>query len=290
MIVARGNQRGGAGETTFMLRLGGQRARQGRRIALFDADQQRLALHSSEQTTGKRQERLCNVIGLPRSTLRRKASGLSRQADHVILAGLRCVAAFLLPAPVAADLAPVPTRPTRFDSLSSSGVSGRAAEAHAFRPTRTARFVLSRRPARCLIAHGAAQNLADHDPSASASRVGQRVTFAEAARSRQLEQRRTAPQRPSSTRDSGTRRGDRKIGAATAPGAQQRLRCASERRRKPRRPRPIRRRENVGDPARHGRPAGRDRSSAAALQCGQTVGVARVGRSRANSPRAMEAL
>jgi hypothetical protein len=131
MIVAPGNQKGSAGETAFALHLGAQTARQSTRITLFDADQQGLV--SLEQRADKHQERLLAVIGLTRNTLRCKASELSRDADHVILAGLRRVAAFLLPAPVAADLAPVPTWPTQFDSWAFTGASVRVAEMRVFR-------------------------------------------------------------------------------------------------------------------------------------------------------------
>jgi len=119
MIVALRNQNGGAAETTFALHLGGQRAR----LTLFDADQQGSALVSLEQYTGKRQERLFAVIGLPRRTLRPKATGLFRHAGHVTLTGLLPVAAVMLPAPLAAYLAPVPTR---FDSWASTCVSAGA--------------------------------------------------------------------------------------------------------------------------------------------------------------------
>jgi chromosome partitioning protein len=161
MIVALRNQKGGAGETTFALRLGGQGARQGKRITQFDADRQ--CLVSLEHRTGKRQEPLFAVNGLPHNTLRRKASGLSRHADRVILIGLRRFAALPRSAPLAADLAPVPTLPTQFDSWASTSVSGRVAETRVFRQAHVACFVLKRR--RTLIPHDAPQSLADHDPS-----------------------------------------------------------------------------------------------------------------------------
>jgi chromosome partitioning protein len=222
MIVTWGNQKGGAGETTAALRLGGQTARRSKRIPLFDVDLQGAALVSLEQYTGKRQERLFAVIGLPRSTLRRKASGLVRHAGHVVLTGLLPVAAVMLPAPLAADLAPVRTQPTRFDSCASTGVLGRVGETRVFRPEHSSRFVLSRRPTRSLIAHGATRSLVDHGPLASPSRVGQRMIFAEAARSGQLEPRRTVARRPSSTEiaaliPESEQRARRRHGSATVP-------------------------------------------------------------------------
>jgi hypothetical protein len=230
MTAAPGNQKGAAGETTFALRLGGHRARQNKRITLFDADRQRLALLSLEQRAGKRQERLFAVIGLTQAALCREAP------EHALLAD---------------DI----TQSAPLDSRASTGVSGRVAETRVFRATLFAHVALRQRAARSLIARAAARNPANHDSQASASRVGQRVIFAKAARSAQLEQRGTAPRRPSSTRDSGTRRGDRKIGAATA---QERNSAFAARPSDAARAR-SRRRENVGDPARHGRPAGAPR-------------------------------
>jgi len=60
------------------------------------------------------------------------------------------------------------------------------AEARVFRPALVARFVLNRCAARTIITRDTAQSLADHDPPALATRINQRVIFAEAARTGQL--------------------------------------------------------------------------------------------------------
>jgi chromosome partitioning protein len=60
------------------------------------------------------------------------------------------------------------------------------AEARIFRPDLVARFVLNRCAARALIARETAERLIDHDPPALVSRIGQRVGFADAARSGRL--------------------------------------------------------------------------------------------------------
>ncbi len=60
------------------------------------------------------------------------------------------------------------------------------AEARIFRPALVARFVLNRCAARTVIARDTAQSLADHDPPALATRISQRVVFADAARTGQL--------------------------------------------------------------------------------------------------------
>jgi chromosome partitioning protein len=59
-------------------------------------------------------------------------------------------------------------------------------EARVFRPQLVARFVLNRCSARSVIAREAADALADHEPPTLATRVGQRVVFADAARTGRL--------------------------------------------------------------------------------------------------------
>lgn len=59
-------------------------------------------------------------------------------------------------------------------------------EARIFRPQLAARFVLNRCAARTVIARETAAGLADHDPPVLASRIGQRVAFAETARTGRL--------------------------------------------------------------------------------------------------------
>jgi hypothetical protein len=83
MTVALRNQNGGAGERTFAVRLGVQRARQGKRIPPLDAEQQGLALRSSEQCASKRQKRLFAVIVLPHDALLCDAPELLPLADRV---------------------------------------------------------------------------------------------------------------------------------------------------------------------------------------------------------------
>jgi chromosome partitioning protein len=59
-------------------------------------------------------------------------------------------------------------------------------EARHFRPHLIARFVLNRCVARSLIASEIAEALTRHNPPALAARVGQRVAFADAARTGRL--------------------------------------------------------------------------------------------------------
>ena len=87
---------------------------------------------------------------------------------------------------LAADLVLIPAQPSPFDGWASGEMLKLIDEARIFRPQLIARFVLNRSGARTLIARDTAELLADHDPPALGATVGQRVSFADAARSGRL--------------------------------------------------------------------------------------------------------
>ena len=186
MIVALLNQKGGVGKTTLALHLAGRWSREGKRVIVIDADPQGSALDWSAQRARESAPRLFAVVGLARDTLHREAPDLARGADHVIIDGPPRVASLLRSALLATDLVLIPAQPSPFDGWASAEMLRLLEEARVFRPGLAARFLLNRCAARTVIARETADDLAEHDPPVLASRIGQRVAFADAARSGRL--------------------------------------------------------------------------------------------------------
>jgi chromosome partitioning protein len=186
MIVALLNQKGGVGKTTLALHLAGAWARQGGRVTVIDADPQGSALDWSEQRAKEGGPRLFGVLGLARDTLHREAPEIARSVDHVVIDGPPRIAGLMRSALLAADLVLVPAQPSPFDGWASGEMLSLIREARIFRPELAARFVLNRCAARTIIARETGDALAEHDPPVLAARIGQRVAFADAARTGQL--------------------------------------------------------------------------------------------------------
>ena len=174
MIVAFVNQKGGVGKTTLALHVAGAWARRGKRVVVIDADPQGSALDWSEQRAREALPRLFGVLGL------------ARDFNHVLIDGSSRIAALMRSAMLAADLALVPAQPSPFDGWASGETLRLLQEARIFRPRLVARFVLNRCGANTVIARETAEALAKHEPPVLASRVGQRVVFADAARTGRL--------------------------------------------------------------------------------------------------------
>src|SRR5260370_324875 len=186
VIVAFLNHKGGGGKTTLALHVAGAWAAQGKRVIVVDTDSQGSALDWSEQRAKEGLTRLFGVLGLARDTLHIETPEIARDLDHVVIDGSSHSAALMRSAMLAADLALVPAQPSPFGGWAAAETLRLLHEAQRFRPQLIARFVLNRCAARTLIASEIADALAKHEPPALAARVGQRVAFAEAARTGRL--------------------------------------------------------------------------------------------------------
>ena len=186
MIVAVLNQKGGVGKTTLALHIAGRWAQLGRRVLVVDADPQGSALDWSEQRGRKGLERLFGVVGLARDLLHRELPEMASGYDHVLIDGPPRTAGIARSALLAADLVLIPAQPSPFDGWASAEMLRLLDEARVFRPELRARLLLNRCAARTVIARETAQALEGHDPPALAAHVGQRVAFADAARTGRL--------------------------------------------------------------------------------------------------------
>jgi len=186
MIVALVNQKGGVGKTTLALHLAGRWAGKGKRVVVVDADPQGSALDWSEQRAREGVARLFGVLGLPRETLHRELPAIAADADHVIVDGAPRIAGVARSALLAADLVLIPATPSPLDGWASAEMLRLLDEARVFRPDLPARMVLNRCAARTVIAREIAEALAEQDPPVLGARIGQRVIFADAARTGRL--------------------------------------------------------------------------------------------------------
>ena len=140
----------------------------------------------SEQRSREGLPRLFGTLGLARETLHRELPEIARGADHVVVDGPPRVTGIARSALLAADVVLVPATPSPFDGWASARCFGCWGKGGIFRPELIARFVLNRCAARTVIAREIGDALADSDPPVLASRIGQRVAFADSARTGRL--------------------------------------------------------------------------------------------------------
>ena len=115
-----------------------------------------------------------------------EAPAIARGVDHVVIDGPR-VATVMRSTLLAADLVLLPVQPSAFDGWASAGMLTLIDEARTYRRRRLlARFVVNRCCAHTAIARETVKALTDHDPPMLRHRIGQRVAFADAAKTGRL--------------------------------------------------------------------------------------------------------
>jgi chromosome partitioning protein len=180
MIVALLNQQHGVGKTTLALHLAGVWACQSQRVTVIDADPQGCALECSEMRAREWLPRRFAVIGLMRNMLHREAPNIAPDVDRVIVDGPSHIAALTRSALLTADLVLVSVQLPPFVRAAFAETLRLVNEANTFRPQLRTRVVLNRCDVRAVDAREIARALANSDPPALTSCIGQRVVLADA--------------------------------------------------------------------------------------------------------------
>ena len=126
------------------------------------------------------------MLGLARETLHRELPEIAAPYDRVVIDGPPRTASIARSALLAADMILILATPSPFDGWASAEMLRLFDEARVFRPGLAARMLLNRCAARTVIARETADALADHDPPVLNARVGQRIAFADTARTGRL--------------------------------------------------------------------------------------------------------
>ncbi|MDA8375635.1 MAG: AAA family ATPase [Planctomycetia bacterium] len=178
MIIGLLNQKGGVGKTTIAVNLAASLARAGARVLLIDADPQGSALDWAAAREG---EPLFAVVGLPRATVHKEIGTIGQGYDHVIIDGPPRVTDLARSAIMASDLVLIPVQPSPYDIWAAGEVVKLLDEARVYKENLKSVFVVNRKIANTAIARDVDEALASYAVSALASRITQRVIFAEAA-------------------------------------------------------------------------------------------------------------
>ena len=181
-VIAVLNQKGGSGKTTIATHLARALQLDGADVLLVDSDPQ----GSARDWAAVREDQPLTVVGIDRPTIDRDVKNVARKVDFVVIDGAPQAADLAVSAIKAADFVLIPVQPSPLDGWASAEMLALVTEARIYRPELAARFVLNRCDARTVLARETVETLADHDPPALATAIGQRVAFAAAVQSGRL--------------------------------------------------------------------------------------------------------
>ena len=181
-VISILNQKGGVGKTTLAVNLAAYLAGEREKTAevvLIDADPQGSAL----DWYGARGERPASftVVGYPKANLHMTVSEIGKHSDYVVIDGAPRVTDLSRSAIMASDLIIIPVQPSPYDIWASSDIIKLIREAQIYKPGIKTAMLISRRIANTAIGRDVEQALGCFDVPVLASKISQRVIYAESA-------------------------------------------------------------------------------------------------------------
>lgn len=177
MITAIINQKGGCSKTTLSLNLAAAMAAEGRKVLLIDADPQQTA---QDWAAIRSIPPTFQVIGLTKPVLHRDLPRLAADYDDVVIDGAPRNYEVARSAIASADLVLIPVQPSGADFWASRETVQLVKEAHEFKETQKAAFVVSRKIGRTVMSRNILEALAGFDLPILKNGTTQRVIYAEA--------------------------------------------------------------------------------------------------------------
>jgi chromosome partitioning protein len=176
MIITFENQKGGVGKTTLSLHVAHERARQGRRVLVIDADPQGSA---RDWLAAREDPAPFTLVGLDRPTIHRELEKLVADYDDVVIDGPPRVTAVARSAILAADVVVIPVQPSPYDVWAAQETVELVRESIVFKEHLIAVFAINREIVNTAISRDVVEALSQTDLAVLRSHVCQRVAFAE---------------------------------------------------------------------------------------------------------------